>query len=282
MTTSAAGRVNRRFLFLALILAVISAILVYVALSNTGEGSSGSGGGDVSVVVAKSAIPAGTTITGDMLEVRNVPEAAVGEGAFRTIDATVGQVARYPMAVNQQVLLSTVVGGTADATASNEVLSHIIEAGKRGMGVKVDAVVNGGGLVLPGDHVDVYWVPDVAIDEDLVGAGIVAENVEVLAVSQTTVDIPATAPGLSEEETDPAQPATTDDRVRASEAEPNPEAVTIVLLLTPEQASRVFCADADGVEGTIRLAVRAFGDESPSTGVPLLDCIVPAPVDQPA
>jgi hypothetical protein len=54
----------------------------------------------------------------------------------------------------------------------------------------------------------------------------------------------------------------------------------VVLLLTPEQASRVFCADQE--EGSIRLAVRAFGDNSPSTGVPQIDCIVPAPVDQPA
>ena len=268
ISSTAVGRVNRRFLLLAFVLAALSAVLVYAALSKSGpQGGSGTSG-TVAVVVAKQPIAAGTTIAATMLELRQVPPDAVGDGAFSTIEATVGQTARYPISINDQILLSKVVAGI-ETGAGNGVLSHIIETGRRGLGLRVEAVVNGGGLALPGDHVDVYWVPDKVL-QDLTGAMLIAENVEVLAVQQTLEDLPAAAPGVAAQPTPggAAQP-----RIRGSEADPVPDASTVTLLLTPEEAARVFCADAS--QGAIRLAVRAFGDNSPA-GQPLGTCVVKA------
>jgi len=250
MTSAAVGRVNRRFLLLALILAGLSAVLAYTALSGSGGGGSATTD-QIPIVVAKVPIPAGTRITDAMIELAEFPESRVSASAMDDVNLVVGQVARYQLEPQEPVFLSKLVNTTATGSSA---LSYVVETGKRGMAISVEAVVNGGGLVLPGDHVDVLWTPE-KVDDDLVGAGLLAENVEVLAVQQTLVDLPGAQPGAT-----PAAP--TGDRVRSSDASPVPEAATVVLLLTPDQAARVFCADASA--GAIRLAVRAFRDDSPS------------------
>ena len=262
MTGGAVGRVNRRFLFLALVLAVLAGVLAYAAFSKSGGGS-GTAGGDASVVVARAAIPAGTKMTADMLEVRELPANALGDRPFTAIDAVVDQVARYPIAANEQILASKVVGGIE--VASNDVLANIIEGGRRGMAIKAEAVIGGGGLVLPGDRVDVFWVPKDPIG-DVPGAQLIAENVEVLAVETILEDIPASAPGAIDE----TQTDTTSERVRSGEPAIKPEAVTVTLMLSPDQVQRVFCGEETGV---LRLAIRAFGDDSPS-GLQPADCII--------
>ncbi|MEX0786913.1 MAG: Flp pilus assembly protein CpaB [Dehalococcoidia bacterium] len=259
------SRVNRRFMLLALILAALSAILVYAALS----GSSGSDGGagpvaGVTVVVAQVNIPAGATITGDMLGVANTPEEFVSQGSFASIESVLDEVARYPIAANQQILLSDLVGGPT--TASNDVLSHVLEGGLRGLGVETQAVVGAGGLVLPGDYVDIYWVPDDPLT-DIVGAQMIAEDIEVVSVDQTIVEVPPAAPGLLGED---APPASAEDRVRAVDEAPMPAAVTVTLMVTPEEASVIFCSEETG---ELRLAVRAFGDHGPS-GLLNADCSI--------
>lgn len=270
MASTALGRVNRRFLFLALILAALSAVLVYAALSRSDTGGGGAGGGDaVPVVVAKAAIPAGTTITAEMLAVRQIADANLPDGVLSSADAAVGRVARYPIGANEQVLLSKIVGGTE--AVSNDVLSYVLEEGTRGMAIETEAVIGAGGLVLPGDHVDVLWVPQEVL-EDHEGAMLVAENVEVLAVEQTLAELAPTAPGALEGGQEPPASAAGDQRVRGLDEEPIPEALTVTLMVTPEQAGRVFCAE---LSGSLRLAVRAFGDPSPS-GLPPATCIIRA------
>lgn len=263
IASAAVGRVNRRFLLLALILAALSAVLVYAATSRSDGGGGTSTGTTVPVVVAKVSIPAGTEITADMVEIADVSEGLVGEAALGDATAAVGQVARYPISANQQILLKDIAG---TGTVSNDALSHILETGTRGMAITVDLVTNAGGLVLPGDHVDVLWL---ALNnrEDLEGGGLVAEDVEVVAVAQTLTEIAPTAPGT--QDPNAVAGAGAGDRTPGSLGAPNPDASTVTLMLTPEQASRLFCANEGGA---LRLTVRAFGDTSPS-GLPLLTCV---------
>lgn len=265
---TAAGRVNRRFLFLALILAGLSAVLVYALLSRSDSGGAAGGADAVSVVVANAAIPAGTTITADMIGVQSVPASVVGDQPFRTTEAVIGQVMRYPVAANEQLLLTKVVGGVQ--TFANDNISAIVEEGMRAFAINMGPVTGAGGLVLPGDHVDVLWVPDEVL-EDHENAMLVAENVEVLAVQQTIVDLPPTAPGFQEQAEEGAA-ATSGERVRGSDEEPIPDATTVTLMLSPQVAQLVFCAEA---AGSLRLAVRGFGDNSPS-GIPPATCVLVA------
>ena len=261
-TAAVASQVNRRFLFLALILGVLSAVLVYVALSSSDDGGTVMDAG-VPVVVAKEAIPAGQLITADMLETRQVPEVALGFQALQSTDLAIGQVTRFPIAANEQVLLSKFVGDSAGDGG----LSIIVESGMRAMAIETQPVVGAGGLVLPGDRVDILWMPEEVL-EDFEGAMILAENVGVLAIEQTLEEL---APAAQSEEGAPE--STASERVRISNAEPLPEAITITLLLTTEQARLIFCSE---LSGTLRLTVRSFGDElltgaSPATCVLLAE-----------
>ena len=264
MTAASIGRVNRRFLFLALILAALSAVLVYPLLTRS-SGSDGSGAVGIPVVVANQTIQPGTTITAEMVGIQQVPESAVGAQAFADIESAVGEVARYPIVPGEQVLVSKIVGSSI--TASRTTISNFIESGKRAMAIKTDAVTSAGGLVLPGDYVDIFWVPANS-PENVPGAQIIAEDVEVISVDQTIVDIPPTAPGFLEEGED--APIGHDARVRGSEEAPIPEAVTVTLMLSPAEIQRVFCGEQ---MGQIRLAVRGFGDHSP-TGIAPVECII--------
>ena len=259
ISTAAASRVNRRLLFVALILGVISAALVYVALSSSGDGGSVTDAG-VPVVVAKEAIPAGQLVTADMLETRQVPDTALGFQALQSTDLAIGRVTRFPIAANEQVLLSKFVGDSV----AGQGLSTIVEPGMRAMAIGTAQVVGAGGLVLPGDHVDVLWVPGEVL-EDFGGAMLLAENVEVLAIQQTLEEI---APAAQSEEGAPE--STANERVRGSDAEPIPEAITVTLLLTTEQARHIFCAE---LSGSLRLTVRAFGDATLS-GLPSAACVL--------
>ena len=263
MTGTAIGRVNRRFLFLALVLAVLAGVLAYAAFSKSGGGGSGTAGGDASVEVARAAIPAGTQITADMLELRELPANALGERPITTIEGAIGQTARYPIAANEQLLSSKIVGGIEIAT--NDVIANIIESGRRGLAIKAEAVIGAGGLVLPGDRVDVYWVPKNPIG-DVPGAQLIAENVEVLAVETTLEDVPVSAPRAIDETQTDANGA----RVPSGEPDILPEAVTVTLMLSPDQIQRVFCGEETGV---LRLAIRAFGDDSAS-GLEVADCVI--------
>lgn len=268
ITAGSLNRVNRRFLFLALILAALSAVLIYTAISR----SSGSGGGGaaavtVPVVVAKAAIPSGTTITAQMLDVRLVSQNAVAADAFTTVESVVGETVRFPIAANEQVLLSKIISAPAIGVGP---VSYVVEEGHRALAIRTEPVVGAGGLVVEGDYVDVYWVPNDSL-VDIEGAVLIGENIEVLAVDQTIIQILPTAPGLQQEEGgDGAATVGAGDRIQGLDGVPIPTAITVTLMVTPEEVERIFCGEE---AGELRLAVRAFGDHSPSSSQ-LSVCII--------
>jgi pilus assembly protein CpaB len=244
-------------LFLALILAVLSAVLVYAAVTQSG-GDGGTSSVETPVVIANQEIAAGTEISEAMLEVTNFADSQAPAGAIADESLVVGLIAKENIAAREAVLTSSVVDTSLPTDA--DVLAYIIEAERMGMAIEAVQVVGAGGLVLPGDHVDVYWMPEKPL-EDTPGALLLAENVEVLAVQQSVLHIGATAPGVVEEGEEPAAPGETDDRTRQDLAEPVPEAITVTLMMSPNQLQNVFCGDNTGA---LRLAVRAFGDNSPT------------------
>ena len=155
------GRTNRRFIFLAITLGLIGAVLVYVATNR--DSSTGGAGGEVTpntpVIVAKADIPARTTITAGMIEVRNVQADAKSALALGTTDEVVGQVTRFPIAANEQVTSSKIVSLAPGELASDRSLGFVVPPGKRAIAVTVSPIVAAGGLVLPGDYIDVMFTP---------------------------------------------------------------------------------------------------------------------------
>lgn len=264
-----AGRINRRFLMLALVSAALSAALVYVALNKGGGGGEGDGStASVEAVVAAVDIPARTLITAEMVKVKSIPVGAKTEAAYDDVDDVVGKVTRYPIVIDEQV--TSVKTVSLQGQQMIDALAFVIPKGMRAISIKADQVLSAGGLVLPGDYVDILAVFNV---EDQKGeereaylVRTILQNVEVLAVAQTIADVP---PEEEEEETNGAENASsTEQRSRGSEAEPNPEATTLTLLVQPEQAEWLFLAEANG---TLRAIVRGFGDSDAPEVRPIIE-----------
>jgi Flp pilus assembly protein CpaB len=252
ITTAAVSRVNRRFLLLAIILGILAAVLVYAQMSRS-DSKGGTSAGTVSVVVASSDIAAGTRITAAMVDVRSFTEDNVGFQALNNPQQAIGQTVRYPLAAGEQVLSSKLVDTTI---SSSKNLTYILPAGTRGVAIRIDDVTGAGGLVLPGDHVDIVWVP---LSDG--PAYVLFSDIEVTAVGQAVVDVAPAAPGLQQDTTE-----TTDgQRIRISEGSPDPDATTMTLMVTPEQMTALVCsaAFAQGNGGSTTLAVRSFGDTAP-------------------
>ncbi len=267
MTNVAVGRVNRRFLLLALILGVLSAVLVYAAVSRSGGEESSAM--DITVVVAKEDIPANTEITAGVLEEAVRPAGDVPEGALGSISAAEGRFARIAIKAKDIVSVSNSV---SPAAPPSDAVSYAVRDGERAVAITVERVTTAGGLVLPGDHVDVLWVPFKGAP-----AYTLLNDVTVVAVEQTVHEMVQAA----EEKADVTAPPGSepdDDRLGPNEdAEPEPDAVTITLLLTPERATKMFCAQWQAIkfDGSVRMTIRAVSD---TTAIPENAPACPAPM----
>src|SRR3972149_10409828 len=186
-------RNGRVFLMLAGLFALIFAVLAFVVL-NSGDGGGKAGVGDVKVVVAADNLPAGTRLTGDNLKVISVASSLQVEGAYSAISPLVGLVNRYPIAAGEQITLAK-IGAQA---SQRDGRSFIIPPGKRAMAVSVNQVSAVGGLLLPGDRVDVIAV---TTEVDGLGQRVTAmfQNIEVLAGAQAAAEsVPPPLPDATE------------------------------------------------------------------------------------
>ncbi len=245
---AAPSRLNRKFLLAAVVLAVLSAVLVYAKISAKGGSSSGTvAAGSQQVVIAKTAIQPRTTITPQMLELKSVPSNLVVAGAFSKLDDVVGKVTKFPIDVNQQVISAAVVDLSKPATTLT--LSVVVPTGKRAMSIQTNQVSNAGGLILPGDWVDIIWAC-------CKGAPVVAKtilrNVQVAAVAQSIVNsgpVQGSKSGNGASSTAP---------IAAEPGKPVPDAQTVTLLLGTDQAQQIFLAEQNG---TLRAELRGVNDQ---------------------
>jgi pilus assembly protein CpaB len=249
------GGSSRTGLLLAALLAVAAGLLALAALNaSSGDGTSASlaGGGEAFVVVAGEQIPARTTITAGMLEIKEIPGNAMLAGAFVEQSLVVGRIARIPIYKGEQLVQEKLASERSDLG-----LAYIVPEGMRAMAVGVDKVIGAGGLVRPGDRVDVIGVIDINYEDittersvDITQAFILAQNVEVLAVEQELQNQIAafgTTTGASDDE---------GDLVEQPDAQPDGTVAT--LALAPEAMMNVMLTEE---RGAIRLSVRAVGDE---------------------
>src|SRR3989304_4272675 len=191
------GKGNKGVLVLALLLGLLSAVLVFVYLGRSGgdEESAAPSGDTKSVVVASQDIAAGTRITEDMVRVKNVSSDSVVPQALTTTELVVGSVARFPITTDEQILENRLAaGGIAVADGDKLPVTYIVPEGMRAVAVNTKQVINAGGLVLPGNRVDLIFVAQVKTDLppplDLSHISqTILQNLEVLAVEQTVEQV---------------------------------------------------------------------------------------------
>jgi pilus assembly protein CpaB len=261
---AAPGRTNRRFLIIAVLFAALSGALVFAWMSAQDKGGGGGGSGAAGsqeAVVAKTEIRQRTTITADMLEVKSIPANLIVAGHYTTIDDVVGKVTKLPIRANEQVVLNSVVDTSGPSV---EALSQVVPTGRRGFSINATQVRTAGGLILPGDYVDIVWVccekglefgtgadGQKSKAEGIILARTIAQNVQVAAVAQQII---SSGPVSSDDGT-----GIGDDPVASESGDQEPEAITITLLVTPEQAHVLMMGEGTG---ELRAALRGVGDET--------------------
>lgn len=275
-TASPSGR-NRGVLMLAAVFGVLSAALVFAFLNSRdsgGDSLSGldSAGGAESVVVVTRDVQVGEKITADMLTTRPLPAAALLAGRVGNADDVVGKVATSPLYAGEQVTtpkVTTYVGQNS--------LAWKVPEGMRAVSLMVphEAWV-AAGLVQPGDRVDILGITTLTTVDPLTGnerpdtvTGIIAQNVEVLAISQTLVKVipnadAKTAGGTSGAATGGAAASGGNPLEAADTYE---KSISITLALTPELAAKVALIDAmKDEQGQYRILPRQKGDSETIAG----------------
>lgn len=190
----------------------------------------------ITVVVAKQDILAGATIKESMLAEVTVNKNIVQPRSAISIDRVVDKIAIAPISKGEQVLLNKV-------TMSAEVgsLAMKVPSGKRAVTVSVDNISSVGGMVRPGDHVDVVgMVPIPAMNAE-------GKQVNQLATMPLFQDVLVLAVG---QEFMSAQGARKEEKaVSASPA--------ITFALSPQEANLIVFVQE---QGKIRLVLRSPGD----------------------
>ena len=214
------------------------------------------------MVVAAAEIDPLTQITAEMLVVKAIPLDLVLTGAFSETEDAIGQTTQVSIVLGEQVLQSklTSPGSALDLFGDATPLSLIIPEGMRAFTVSISAVGAAGGLVRPGDYVDLILTGELisAPDEGtLTGASAcyVLQNVAVLALNSGFTR--ATSPS---------------DAVGIAAVEANSEANRATLAVTSEEAWQLAAAQGsvsgDGVETQLWMSLRPFGDSSINASLP--------------
>ncbi|HLF09226.1 MAG TPA: Flp pilus assembly protein CpaB [Dehalococcoidia bacterium] len=259
------GGNSRLFLALALAFGLLAAGLTWFGLR--GAGSSAQEATPVptrSVVFAKQNIPPRTVITETMVEVRSQPLAGANPSAATAVEQVVGRGTRQTILTNDQVTFTKLFTERAEAG-----LSFIIPEGRRAEAIATSQLIGSGGLILPGDRVDVIAICQASLanaTQPAPGGGTVSfsqhlkasyvlQNIEVLAVDQLLSGTPPPPPSTVQQATGGGQQQPQAVPTAVPQVQPN--AQTVTLAVTPEEALRLALHDR---LCEFTLTVRRFDD----------------------
>jgi len=261
---------SKGVLVLSIVLGVGTSYMVYNYVDQAGQAAKPVE--TVPVLTAAKDIPARTAITGDMLRVAQVPADLKLPQAMIATNEAMGKVTKLPISQGEEVLGTKIFG---DREQSG--LAFVVLSGKRAVSVSVNEVVGSGGMIVPGDYVDVVAVLDTATttaagDPKDARFGVdvsthaqiksisqyILQNVEVIAVAQQLEgDAPPATAG--QKATQAVVPGSANPQPPAQGNTTQPNAHTATLAVGPEDAEKLVLAED---KGHIRLVLRAHGDDA--------------------
>ncbi|HLZ70733.1 MAG TPA: Flp pilus assembly protein CpaB [Dehalococcoidia bacterium] len=239
---------SRRVLIISVVFGLLSAFLVWRLLSSAGASSTG--GTLVPVIVARQDIPARTVVTDGMVTVKQVPSSLRLATAYTDSKPLVGKATKAAIGAGEQVLTARIAADPKELG-----FTGTVPPGLRAASIQVTEVASVGGLVQPGDLVDVIGVfqvndngtsgaplgkSDASKPTHMIAATIL-QSATVLAVAQAS-------------ENGSTQPSS--GKVAAGKTQA--EAKTVTLAVSPQDAERLALADTIG---SLRLSAHRF-DES--------------------
>ncbi len=199
---------NKKVLLLALLCGLLTAIALNFYLKSVQEAATNIK--TKAVVVAAARIPDRTLITANMVTVKDIPVEYVNSYAVSDISQVVGSTARAEIESGEQVLQTKIVR----EDSNRQSLAYSVPLGMRAIAVNINEQTGVGGLLRPGDRVDVLGTVEVEIfsaDPNVntvreTKTHVVLQNVEVLAVGS---DIGSPEEGQEEKEESKPKPAGT-------------------------------------------------------------------------
>jgi Flp pilus assembly protein CpaB len=227
------------------------------------------------VLVARTDLPARTLLQPELFELRDLPSESIAPRAVSAPGDITGKQLSVPMAAGEQLLASKLQD---QVTAQTDRLAQMVPPGKRAIAVSFSELIGSGGLIVPGDSVDVI----ATFKKDVMGkdqAMILLQNVAVLAVAQSTsademhpasegtptAARPTPAPAVSSKAAPAGTPAAGAASDKVVPMTPTPPAVraastktkTVTLAVEPEAAERLALAED---MGNLRYVLRRSGE----------------------
>jgi pilus assembly protein CpaB len=264
-------RSNRLILLIGVFLAIVAFVGILVFSRTTPGPGTNPQTVNQPTVVAAADIALGQEITEEMLTVTDLPPTARNAGAFGATSQVVGEIARQPIAANQQVTAEHIseAGGSRD-------ISQTIPADYRAVAVQVDQVSGVGTLINPGDHVDmvvgftgdkfpVISVDPTADNQITVVSGLNNTSVKLLLSGMQVLTTIRQAPTTQQQQQAQAQQ-------QQNGNQPAPaltgESMIVVVAASASQAEVIKFAQLDG---SVSLVLRSPGDFiDPDTGEPFI------------
>ncbi len=250
----------KKIVLFALIAALCAGVLLYVYLGNLEQEK------EVQivyedVVVAADAIPAFTTITAEMVTIKQVPQGASHPSAARSTADVIGYVTESDLIAGEEILPTKL----KQPGQTESGLSYVIPDGMRAITIAVDGISGVAGFIQRGDYVDVlaytsvkvigYNGMDPALYNEVTGEDVPIEEINVTVESATVVvaqNICVAAIGAT---------------FANSSSEIEGGYGSITLFVTPEDAMRI---NQSAKSGVLTVILRATGDHEPNTEDPLL------------
>lgn len=229
---------------------LLAAVLTFKYVRSSGDSAAASGAGRL-VVVARTEIRAGETLANSAVNIVEIPADRVATGALTSTGDVVNRVARYPLAAGEQILASKLVD-----SQNGDALAFAVPEGMRAVAVPFSAVMGAGGLVVPGDHVDVlvYTEYKNLFGPNEVSPAATQGNATVLTLLQNVLVL-----ALDRSYASPATVASDGAGARPRATDTTAQARTVTLATSPEDAQLLFLATQ---KGTLGLAMRRFGDQT--------------------
>jgi pilus assembly protein CpaB len=197
----------------------------------------------VPVMVAARDIPKGAPIDKDSVGVTIVPAPHVQPQAATSLDRISGMIAVVPISKGEQITLNKLM--LAREVVNSGSLAMSTPMGKRAVTISVDSISAVGGMIRPGDYVDVVAMVAVPVTtaegKQASQAAVVPlfQNVLILAIGQETAALPQSAEG------------------RYKKEEKRAESPAITLALNPQEANLLAFVQE---QGKIRLSLRSPSD----------------------
>jgi pilus assembly protein CpaB len=212
------------------------------------------------VLIATQDIPQGTAIAEEMVNFKTVPVDFVEPGALKSLEDAVGKISAVVIMSGEQILATKLVPPSPPKPVPakpqiDRTLAGKMPLGTRAFTLDLDAAASVGGMVKPGDHIDVvasFSNPPITLT--------LLEDILVLAVGQETVSV-----RTEEEQT--GQLKSVDAEVGINGA--------ITLALSPQQVQKLGVAME---HGKIQLTLRPWR-EAKEIIAPIGQNKLPAAID---